>query len=95
MALTVTGEVSVEVLTKVLKCQSVQLPVAALACLAGTNRLFRAALYDDAAVGRHVTSNPWCRAPEYVAAAACVPCLHHGCHCWLRYQQGVIRDSRC
>ncbi len=73
-----------EVLTKVLKCELVQLPVAALACLAGTNRLFREALYDDGAVGKHVTSNPWCRAPEYVAAAACVPCLHHGCHCWLR-----------
>ncbi len=93
VALAVTEAVSEEVLTVVLKCESLQLPVAALACLAGTSRLFRKALYDDGAIGNHVTSNPWCRAPEYVAAAACVPCLHHGCHCRLRYQQLTL-DTR-
>ena len=86
-ATVVPESLAVKALLKLLlRCSTVQVPAASLACLAAANTVFRAALYSGPETDVHSTLNPWCRTPEYIAAAACAPCLHPGCNCRLRFQ---------
>ena len=95
VAVVVTEGLALRALVKMLqRCATVQLPAASLARLAQTSSLFRDALYAGPDTGNHDVLNAWCRTPEYVAAAACVPCLHDGCNCRLRYQQLTLKTHQ-